>query len=771
MNDPVDKDQNLETMQTNILNELKLDQAIRLAKQHVKDGLGEEAKRIYHDILAKFPKNKNAINGMKTLSSFSVKKNSKGHNPSKDQIETVVNLYTQGNLQVALKEISNLLEKFPNSVILYNIQGVVNASLGQPAAAIISYQKAISINPKNADTHYNMGVTLQGQGKLGEAIESYDNVISINPDYSKAYHNKGNLLKEQGMLSAAVTIYKKALAIEPNNSDIYCNIGASLQEQGKLEEAIEAYNKAISINPEYAEAYYNMGITLQKLGELEEALKKYQKAISIKADYAEAYGNMGNLLKDQGKPDEAIEIYRKSILIKPDYVKAYYNLGIILCEQEMLEDGIDAFKKAISIKPDYAEAFNNIGVALQDKGNLEDAVAAYNKAISIKPDYDEAYCNVGIAFIEQDRLDDGLAAFNKAISIKPDYSEAYSNKGNALVQQGKLTDAIDAYEHALKLDPNCHAAIEDFLTLRCQLDDSKLIQTTTPNQLFKPDYKIEKRPKFHILNAIQAFLTENISLTHKYIQNFNECDPKLFNLLKPRDKVFCVAFANFLNKLIEMPFNDPDKYETGNFIYHLGESHCLSYAHRIINMYNIKYKVYPKIVFGAKAFHFSKKGHNSYKTIMKVHIASIPKKSEVFVSIGEIDCRPEEGFIVAAEKQNKSIKEIISITVKDHLKWFAEHNKDQNHNIHFLNLPAPVYDKKHDKVINAQVASTVALFNMFFAQHIVLHDFNLIDVFKITVGKNGFSNNLFHIDNRHVSPKIITEIESQVKKLQNKIPF
>ena len=46
MNDPLDKDQNLEKIQTNILNELKLDQAIRLAKKYVKDGLGEEAKRI-----------------------------------------------------------------------------------------------------------------------------------------------------------------------------------------------------------------------------------------------------------------------------------------------------------------------------------------------------------------------------------------------------------------------------------------------------------------------------------------------------------------------------------------------------------------------------------------------------------------------------------------------------------------------------------------------------------------------------------------------------
>ena len=41
-----------------ILDELKLDQAIRLAKKKIKDGFSEEAKKIYQDILKKFPKNK-----------------------------------------------------------------------------------------------------------------------------------------------------------------------------------------------------------------------------------------------------------------------------------------------------------------------------------------------------------------------------------------------------------------------------------------------------------------------------------------------------------------------------------------------------------------------------------------------------------------------------------------------------------------------------------------------------------------------------------------
>ena len=51
--------------QTNILNGLKLDQALNLAKRKAKEGFINEAQSIYGDILSKFPKNNRAIKGSK----------------------------------------------------------------------------------------------------------------------------------------------------------------------------------------------------------------------------------------------------------------------------------------------------------------------------------------------------------------------------------------------------------------------------------------------------------------------------------------------------------------------------------------------------------------------------------------------------------------------------------------------------------------------------------------------------------------------------------
>ena len=108
-----------------ILDTLKLDQAIKLAKNKSKEGSPEDARRIYQDILTKFPKNKRAIDGLKALAGRPVSKASKAQDPPQDQLQSVINLYSQGQLQQALKQAETLVQQFPQSAILFNIQGAV----------------------------------------------------------------------------------------------------------------------------------------------------------------------------------------------------------------------------------------------------------------------------------------------------------------------------------------------------------------------------------------------------------------------------------------------------------------------------------------------------------------------------------------------------------------------------------------------------------------------------------------------------------------------
>ena len=196
----------------------------------------------------------------------STSKNSNAPEPPQEQLENLLNLYTQGQHNQALNQALQLQQQFPKSVNLFNIIGAVNKSLGKLDDAIIAYQNALSIKPDLAETHYNMGNALKDQGKLEEAVAAYNKTISLKPDLAEAYYNLGTALKDQGKLEEAIDAYSKALSIKPDLAETYYNMGIALNQQGKLNEAIEAYRKALSIKPDCSDT--TIGIFLVQLKKL-----------------------------------------------------------------------------------------------------------------------------------------------------------------------------------------------------------------------------------------------------------------------------------------------------------------------------------------------------------------------------------------------------------------------------------------------------------------------------------------------------------------------
>ncbi len=116
--------------------------------------------------------------------------------------------------------------------------------------AIEFYDKAIDINPKNAEAWNNKGYALYNLKKYDEAIKCYNNAIEINPEYAVAIYNKGT----------------------------------SLEKFGKYDDAIECYDKALEINPEITPAYRHRSELLIIAGEYANALKAAQESLKYSKD-------------------------------------------------------------------------------------------------------------------------------------------------------------------------------------------------------------------------------------------------------------------------------------------------------------------------------------------------------------------------------------------------------------------------------------------------------------------------------------------------------
>ena len=73
------------------------------------------------------------------------KKNQLG--PPQSQIDSVIALYSNGQIQEALDSVGVLIKDYPNEALLYNVRGACYAGLGQLDTAVKSYEKLLVIKP------------------------------------------------------------------------------------------------------------------------------------------------------------------------------------------------------------------------------------------------------------------------------------------------------------------------------------------------------------------------------------------------------------------------------------------------------------------------------------------------------------------------------------------------------------------------------------------------------------------------------------------------
>ena len=251
-----------------------------------------------------------SLDQIEQILNASTSESSVSKDPSKEQVQHLINLHTDGQHREAKSQALQLLGHYPKSINLYNIIGAAYQGLGEPDKAIEAYNKALAIKPNYAELYYNVGIALKEQGKLEEAIEAYKKAISLMPEYAEAHNNMGLALKEQGKLEKAIEAYNKVLTIKPDHAGTCYNIGNALKDQGKLEEAIEAYNKALAIKPDYAEAYWNLSGTAESIGE---AKKYLEKCLKVSPNHLKAKLTLSALKFYEGDKSEFNELIKSDL--------------------------------------------------------------------------------------------------------------------------------------------------------------------------------------------------------------------------------------------------------------------------------------------------------------------------------------------------------------------------------------------------------------------------------------------------------------------------
>lgn len=147
--------------------------------------------------------------------------------------------FGRSQYSTALDEIKLALQSKPDLGAAYSLRALVYASMGEDALADESFNRALQINPRDADAIHNRAWFLCQRNKFADADRLFEQALAL-PQYRDAQRSlmaQGVCLARAGKLEEAERKLARAYELDPTNPSTALNLAEVLFRRGDYERA------------------------------------------------------------------------------------------------------------------------------------------------------------------------------------------------------------------------------------------------------------------------------------------------------------------------------------------------------------------------------------------------------------------------------------------------------------------------------------------------------------------------------------------------------
>jgi tetratricopeptide (TPR) repeat protein len=144
----------------------------------------------------------------------------------------------------------------PNNVLLWNEWALLYLSLGDVERAQEKATRSLELDSKFDETWWKVQASIHArQGLVAETIETYERALQINPRQADAWLLLGDVHLGQDQLREAAEAYENALELKPNLVPVWRVLGSLYARLDRLAEAAAALERALELAPEASDAW------------------------------------------------------------------------------------------------------------------------------------------------------------------------------------------------------------------------------------------------------------------------------------------------------------------------------------------------------------------------------------------------------------------------------------------------------------------------------------------------------------------------------------
>jgi tetratricopeptide (TPR) repeat protein len=251
-----------------------------------------------------------------------------------------------------------------------HLMGLLSLHAKQYDHAVEWLSRAIRREPR---TEYltSLGTTLRNQGRREEALKTFDKAVQLNPNDADLWRDLGNILADMQRPADAILSYQQALKLNPRHWDAAHQCGHLLNRLGRFEEALIHFKLCDEVQPNHAPTLQMRALMLHNLKRFEEALADNRRTLALDPTNVEVCNNSGTVFQSLDRHEEALSWFDRTLELRPDFVETLENKAVSLVELQRFDEAFATCHRARAIDPSRAVAEWNLALLQMLTGNFE----------------------------------------------------------------------------------------------------------------------------------------------------------------------------------------------------------------------------------------------------------------------------------------------------------------------------------------------------------------------------------------------------------------
>jgi tetratricopeptide (TPR) repeat protein len=333
----------------------------------------------------------------------------------------------------ARKVFERVVAGWPDNERAYIGVGVAHMAQGDPNAAGEALRKALQLNPRSPEAHFNMGELYMRLQDWDAAAREFETCTTLRNNRLRDLVYWTRALLEGGRDARAEEIAQRAHALAPEDPGVMVLLGTIEARKERYDAALAWFDRALKLLPNLGEAHLQRGNVLTAMGHRGDAVLALKEACRILPDRFQAHYNLAVLLRASNQPEAAIPYFLVAYrLRRPEF-------------DRIMKEAADTLHKG------DIRILGSLASIDADRGDLPAARAWVEKALAVEPDDPANNFIQGVLLVKQEQLDDAYDPLRIAAEALPGNYQAQMEFSGLLLQLDRVFEAEPYLRRALVL--------------------------------------------------------------------------------------------------------------------------------------------------------------------------------------------------------------------------------------------------------------------------------------------------------------------------------